>query len=151
MKTRNEIPNFGALIDRTLRVIKQQFIQLFKELELDITPEQWVLIDFLARNTEGVSQTQLANGSFKNAPTISRIVELLRKKDLLIKKQSKTDKRQSLIFLSPKGKQYYEKAYPRVMNLRKEGWNELSLDDYSQLERIMNKVFENFSEEGESV
>lgn len=79
MKDKQETPNFGALIDRTLRVIKQQFLQVFKELNLDVTTEQWVLIDFLSKN-DGVSQTELANGSFKNAPTISRIIDLLRKK-----------------------------------------------------------------------
>jgi len=135
--------NFGALIERTLRVTKQHFLQLFKELDIDITTEQWVLIDFLYQN-DGISQTELANGSFKNAPTISRIIDLLKKKELVIKKQSTEDKRQYLIFLTEKAKALHEKAYPKVLEFRKQGWEGLSYKDYQQLEKIMNTIFHNF-------
>jgi len=139
-----EIPNFGALIDRTLRIIKQQFLQVFKDLDLDVTTEQWVLIDLLAKN-DGVSQTDLAGSSFKNAPTTSRIIELLRKKGLINKQQSEEDKRQYLIFLSEKGKALHKRAYPKVVEFRNKGWEGLTLEDYQTLELVMNKVFDNFS------
>ena len=143
MKDKQETPNFGALIDRTLRVIKQQFLQVFKELNLDVTTEQWVLIDFLSQN-DGVSQTELANGSFKNAPTISRIIDLLRKKGLVVKEQSSKDKRQYLVFLTDNGKSLHKKAYPKVQEFRKKGWEGLSYKDFESLEKIMNKIFHNF-------
>ena len=55
---------YGTLIDRTLRMIKLNFIQGFKEAGVDLTPEQWVIIDRLYHQN-GISQTELANGSFK--------------------------------------------------------------------------------------
>ncbi len=72
---------YGTLIDRTLRIIKLNFIQGFKDAGIDLTPEQWVIIDRLHQQN-GISQTELANGSFKNAPTVSRIIDLLCKKGL---------------------------------------------------------------------
>ncbi len=145
MKDLQEIPNFGALIDRTLRVIKQQLLQVFKELDVDVTTEQWVLISLLAKN-DGIPQTELGNGGFKNAPTTSRIVELLRKKGLVTKEQSEYDKRQYLVFLTEKGKLLHEKTYPKVLEFRQKGWNGLSLYEYEILEKILNKVFDNFSD-----
>ncbi len=138
--------NFGAIMDRTLKLIKNNYLQTFRELGLDITTEQWVLLDRLAEG-DGVSQTDLANDSFKNAPTVSRIIELLRKKGLIEKKQSEDDRRQSLIYLSGKGKDYHQTATPAVLALRRRGWQGLNEQDYTDFMRIMNQIGGNFTEE----
>ena len=137
--------NFGAIIDRTLKLIKYSYLQTFKELGLDITTEQWVILDRLAEG-DGISQTDLANDSFKNAPTVSRIIELLRKKGLIQKKQSADDRRQSLIYLTNKGNEYHEIATPAVLALRRRGWQGLDEHDYDDFMRIMNKIGGNFTE-----
>ena len=103
--------NFGAIMDRTLKVIRQNYLQAFRDQEADITTEQWVLLDRLAGG-DGISQTDLANDSFKNAPTVSRIITLLAKKGLIHKQQSSTDRRQFLIFLSEDGRALHEKVLP---------------------------------------
>jgi hypothetical protein len=71
--------NFGAIMDRTLKLIRQNYLQAFRDQQADITTEQWVLLDRLAEG-DGIPQTDLANDSFKNAPTVSRIITLLAKK-----------------------------------------------------------------------
>lgn len=131
-------------MDRTLKLIKHNYLQTFRELELDITTEQWVIIDRLAEG-DGISQTDLANDSFKNAPTVSRIIELLRKKGLIEKQRSDDDRRQSLIFLSKKGKRFHQRATPAVLALRKQGWHGLNDEDYAHFRRIMEQIGENFS------
>lgn len=144
MTPTEETKNFGALMDRTLKIIKQNYLQAFRDLDVEITTEQWVLIDRLAEQ-DGISQTELANDSFKNAPTVSRIIELLRKKKLITKKQSEEDKRQFLIYLTNQGKALHEKAMPAVQQLRRQGWHGLSEDDYDHFVRMMNQIGENFS------
>ena len=138
--------NFGAIMDRTLKLIKHSYLQTFRELDLDITTEQWVILDRLAEG-DGISQTDLANDSFKNAPTVSRIIELLRKKGLIEKKQSDNDRRQSLIYISGKGQSYHERATPAVLELRQRGWQGLNEQDYVDFMRIMNRIGDNFSED----
>jgi DNA-binding MarR family transcriptional regulator len=145
MMPADDTKNFGALMDRTLKIIKQNYLLVFRDLGVEITTEQWVLIDRLAKQ-DGVSQTELASDSFKNAPTVSRIIELLRKKKLITKKQSKEDKRQFLIFLSDQGKALHQKAMPAVQQLRRQGWHGLSETDYDHFVRMMKQIEENFSE-----
>lgn len=140
----DDTKNFGALMDRTLKLIKQNYLQAFRDLDVEITTEQWVLIDRLAEQ-DGISQTELASGSFKNAPTVSRIIELLKKKKLISKKRSKEDKRQYLIFLTDKGKNLHHKAMPAVQQLRRKGWHGLNENDYEHFVRMMNQIEENFS------
>ena len=87
MAKRQSAKNFGAYIDRTIKIIRQNYLKAFKEIDVDLTTEQWVLLDSLYES-DGVSQNELANGSFKNAPTVSRIIDLLCKKGLTERKLS---------------------------------------------------------------
>ena len=135
--------NFGAVIDRTLKIIKANYQKAFNEIGIDITTEQWVLIDALYKNN-GISQNELASGSFKNAPTISRIIDLLCKKGLTERQRFENDKRQYKIFLTPLGKKTYRKALPIVINLREKGWESLNEKDYEHFNRIMDQIFSNF-------
>lgn len=135
---------YGTLIDRTLRIIKLQFIHAFKEAGVDLTPEQWVIIDELYKHN-GISQTELANGSFKNAPTVSRIIDLLASKNMVERQRFENDRRRYKIFLTKKGKETFEKAHPIVLSLRNQGWSNLSDEDYAHFTRIMNQIFDNLS------
>lgn len=136
--------NFGAIMDRTLKLIRQNYLQAFRDQQADITTEQWVLLDRLAEG-DGISQTDLANDSFKNAPTVSRIVTLLAKKKLIRRKQSSEDRRQYLIYLTDEGRQLHENILPSVLALRTQGWQHLSEKDYKDFVRIMDQIGENFS------
>jgi len=144
MKVEDSTWNFGAIMDRTLKLIKLNYLQTFRELGLDITTEQWVILDRLAEG-DGISQTDLANDSFKNAPTVSRIIELLVKKGFIEKKRSSDDRRQFLIFLSEQGRLCHAKATPAVKELRRRGWTGLDESDYKEFYRIMNQIGDNFS------
>jgi DNA-binding MarR family transcriptional regulator len=103
------------------------------------------LLDSLYQ-ADGISQNELANGSFKNAPTVSRIVDLLCKKGLTERKRFETDKRRYKVYLTNKGKDTYIKTKPVVVKLRKKGWKNLSDEDYDFFLRIMNQIFKNFEE-----
>lgn len=135
--------HFGTVIDRTYRIIKLNFLQAFKELGVDITTEQWVIIDALYQEN-GLSQTALASLSFKNAPTVSRIIDLLCKKGLTERHRFENDRRRYKIFLTQKGKNTYEKVLPKVIALREQGWQHLSEEDYDNFLRIIQQVYRNF-------
>jgi DNA-binding MarR family transcriptional regulator len=145
MAKKQSIKNFGAYIDRTIKIIRQNYLKAFKEVDVDLTTEQWVLLDSLYQ-ADGISQNELANGSFKNAPTVSRIVDLLCKKGLTERKRFETDKRRYKVYLTNKGKDTYIKTKPVVVKLRKKGWKNLSDEDYDFFLRIMNQIFKNFEE-----
>ena len=137
--------NFGAIIDRTIKMIKLNYLKAFKEADVDITTEQWVLLQSLY-NDDGISQNDLASGSFKNAPTVSRIIDLLVKKGLVERKRFDNDRRRYRIFLTKKGKETYERALPAVLELRRKGWQGLSDHDFEHLIRILDQVFVNFED-----
>lgn len=134
----------GYYLERTTRIVKLSYLQAFAQLEVDITPEQWVMLDSLYHRN-GQSQTELAGDSYKNAPTVSRIIDLLEKKGLVERQRFANDRRRYKIFLTEKGQTTVEKVQPAVAALREKGWQELTDDDYSNFLRILNQVFDNLN------
>lgn len=134
----------GFILERTTRLVKLQFHRAFKELQVDMTPEQWVLLDRLAQNN-GQAQKDLGDGSYKNAATISRILDVLEKKKWISRKISAKDRRVYMISLTTAGKKIVKKVQPMVNDLRKKGWEGLSKKDYDVFTRITDQIFKNYS------
>lgn len=137
---------YGMLIDRTLRMIKLRYLQTFRAAGVDITPEQWALIDQLY-HSNGISQNELANGTFKNAPTVSRIIDLLCKKGWTKRTRREDDRRSFNIFLTNEGEEIVKHLLPKVTHLRELGRKDISDKDYETFVSIMNKVYENYQDE----
>lgn len=134
----------GFYLERTTRLVKLNFHQTFKNAGLNLTPEQWVVLDLL-NNCNGLSQSDLAEQSFKDAPSISRIIDTLVKKGYVQRKAAANDRRKFEIFLTPEGRKTVETLLPIVNDLRARSWQHLSSKDYEEFLRIMNQVFENMS------
>lgn len=140
METENK--KIGYYLERTSRIVKLNFHQVFKNLDLSLTPEQWVILDML-NQTNGLSQTVIAEQSFKDAPSISRTLDTLSKKQYVERRNAKDDRRKFEIFLTAKGKKIVKKVEPEVEKLRDLTWEGLSDEDYQQFLQIMNQVFKN--------
>ncbi len=135
----------GYYLERTTRLVKLNFHQAFKSIGLSLTPEQWVIMDLL-KNENGLSQTALAEQSFKDAPSISRIIDTLVKKNYVVRKASPNDRRSFEIFLSQEGKDVVKKTLPIVNELREKSWQNLSKEDYENFIKIINQVFRNMEQ-----
>lgn len=139
-------PNVGTMLDRTTRLLKQHYLRAFREEGIDISTEQWVLLDRLFSQGDA-SQTELANGTYKDAPTVSRIIDKLARKKLVERKRYPNDRRRYLVSITPTGRQIHERISPYVSNLRQQTWNGLSEDDFDRLQGILQHIRGNFEEE----
>lgn len=137
--------NVGTLLDRTTRLMKANFQRTFKDLGVNLTPEQWVLLDHLYK-TGSVSQTDLANGTFKDAPTVSRIIDKLAQKGLAARSRFPNDRRRYQVDLTENGKKTHELLHPKVVALRQQTWKGLTEGDYEELVRLLGHIRENFAE-----
>lgn len=147
MQNNDNTKNFGAFIDRTLRMIRLDLGKRLKAQGVDITPEQWMILSSLYE-TNGQSQTEIGSNSFKNAPTVSRIIDLLCKKGLTERQRFENDRRSYKIFLTEAGKATVEKAYPAIAATRRKGAQGMSNEEYKNLVSTLNKIFDNLADEG---
>jgi len=134
----------GFLLERTTRIAKLSFTQAFKQLDADITPEQWIVLDTI--NVNGtMSQKDIGSSSFKNAPTISRIIDNLVKKGFVSRISEEDDRRKTSISLTEKGKTLIAKCQKEVDSLRRLSWDNLTDKDYDDFTRVLDQIFDNFA------
>ncbi|MFN8261233.1 MAG: MarR family transcriptional regulator [Chitinophagales bacterium] len=134
--------NYGFILESTAKKIKLELQRKFNEIGADITVDQWVvLLELYQHNTQ--SQVDLCEHCAKDAPTITRIIELLVKKELISREECKEDRRKFNVSLSKKGKALIQKLLPVVVEFRKKGWNNLTEKDIQHIERITKRIKEN--------
>lgn len=130
-------------IDTTIKKIRSSLQKRLTEAGVDLTVDQWVLIDHISRDG-GTSQNALAEITYKDPPTVTRIVDLLEKKGLVERRMAVGDRRKFNLFLTEKGNAVYKEAFPIVAEIRRIGWGELSEADYQNFVRIMDSIYTNF-------
>ena len=118
------------LMDKALRASRKHSIKVFKENDLDISLDQWVV---MRRIYEEKSQTQieLALATYKDAASMVRRIP------------NETDRRKSCLILTKKGADTINSAYAVVAQLRAEGLDGISNEELQAAKRVMNKIAQN--------
>ncbi|QJD77642.1 MarR family winged helix-turn-helix transcriptional regulator [Spirosoma rhododendri] len=132
-------------IDTTIKKIRNALQKQFNDAGFDLTVDQWVVLDHIARNP-GISQNSISEITVKDAPTVTRIIDLLSQKGLVERRMADTDRRKFLVFLTDAGQAKYDEVLPVVSAMRRKGWGNLSDDDYHQFVKIMDSIYQNMSE-----
>jgi DNA-binding MarR family transcriptional regulator len=81
--------------------------QSFAKAGHDVTTEQWRILRCL-QNRDGQRQQDLADVVHKDKTCITRIIDSMEKRDLVVRIPDRLDRRQKLIYLANKGKRLQE-------------------------------------------
>ncbi|MDF3078503.1 MAG: MarR family transcriptional regulator [Sphingobacteriaceae bacterium] len=133
---------YSYLLDRTARRVKQYAQRRFNAEEFDITVDQWLILKNL-NNSNNQNQSDLAELTGKDHPTLTRIVDLLCKKGLTERCIHPTDRRSFTVRLTESGKEKVENWSPKVAEIRTKAWENLSEEDYENMKRILNTIYNN--------
>lgn len=139
-KTKIEVPGF--ILERTAKRMKQYFQRALASADAGITIDQWVILQQL-HIQDGLSQLHLAKATYKDAPTVTRIIDLLCKKDLTVRVPDEADRRRFKIQLTEGGKAKIEEVLPIIKEARTVAWNHLDDEQITQLEVTLNQIFDN--------
>lgn len=135
----------GFIMERTTKRMKQYFQRILTEADTEITVDQWVLLQQLDQE-DGRSQLELARATFKDAPTVTRIIDLLAQKKLVRREPDPSDRRRFRIVLTPVGRQKIETVMPLVIQFRKAAWAGLSEQQIDALVDTLNTIFDNLND-----
>ncbi|HET9486356.1 MAG TPA: MarR family transcriptional regulator [Chryseosolibacter sp.] len=141
--------SYSFLLDRTARRVKQYAQQKFKELKLNVTVDQWLVLKHLYENAS-MKQNELAELLFKDNPTLTRIIDLLCDKKLTIRKQHPTDRRSFQVELTSQGKKKVEQMKPRIQKIRLKAWEGLSKEDFTHFKRVLDSIYHNLEHDRKS-
>jgi DNA-binding MarR family transcriptional regulator len=144
--TEERYNSYSFLLDRTARRVKQYAQQKFKELNLNVTVDQWLLLKHLYEN-KSMKQNELAELLFKDNPTLTRIIDLLCDKGLTVRKQHPDDRRSFHVELTKQGKKKVEEMKPRIKDIRLKAWEGLSEKDFGHFKKVLDTIYRNLEEQ----
>ena len=133
---------FAILNGKVSAAINRKLVRNFREAGLDITPEQWTVLLYLWEK-DGVSQQELCNATFKDKPSMTRLIDNMEKLNLVVRIASKDDRRTNLVHLTRLGRELEPEAR-RVSTLTlKEALQGVTSEELSISQEVLRKVFAN--------
>ena len=108
----------------------------------DITIDQCLVLIILNNNAK-ISQNELANLVFKDNASITRIIELMVKKEYLIRTIHQEDRRKFNLEITEKGIKTIKLIEPIILQNRETALNGLSLEEITLLNKTLNKIIIN--------
>jgi DNA-binding MarR family transcriptional regulator len=140
--TRRELYSF--MTGKASTAIARRLQKGFKQAGIDITIEQWSVLYHLWKE-DGLSQQQLCDATFRDKPSITRLVDNLEKQKLVKRTASKNDRRINKIFLTKEANQ----LQIRTMEIASRTLNEALVNvSYEQIEvakQVLQIVYDNLS------
>ncbi|MDQ6813890.1 MAG: MarR family transcriptional regulator [Bacteroidota bacterium] len=114
----------------------------FKQAGIEITIEQWSVLYHLWKQ-DGLSQQELCIQSFRDKPSITRLVDNLEKLRLVKRVPSKADRRINLIYLTETSKKLQEDTIELANNTLNEALQAVSNSDIETCKAVLQKVYDN--------
>ncbi|MDN4164026.1 MarR family transcriptional regulator [Cytophagales bacterium LB-30] len=144
MNQNEKYNTYSFLLERTARSVKQFAQRKFNELGFEVTVDQWQVLKVLYDHND-LNQREIAELTYKDHPTLTRIIDLLCKKELVERKMHPSDRRSFIIHLTEEGKAKVEFMKPQVAEIRTHAWHNLSDADFEEFKRILNTIYSNLS------
>jgi len=114
----------------------------FRESGLDLTVEQWSVLVHLWKE-DGVNQQELCNKTFRDKPSITRLLDNMEKLGMVTRVASKEDRRIKYIFLTEEAKEMRDKTMELANNTLMEGLTGVSSEDVEVVRKVLTQVYEN--------
>lgn len=132
----------GFILERTAKRMKRYAQQQLAAAGADITLDQWLILSELDRQ-DRQNQFQLAQATCKDAPTVTRIIDLLCKKGLTHRLTDPDDRRRFQVTLTPAGRRKIAEVLPIIRATRRRAWHGLSDAEMDQLVGMLNRIHGN--------
>lgn len=132
----------GVRLARVGMLSKAFAIQTFNKLNIEITPEQFLILMALNDN-DGIYQRQLANMTFKDRPNINRIVSILERGKYIVSQCSSNGRQIKQLFITDKGKSICNKILPIIFDVWNTTTKGLEENEIEQFINTLQKIEQN--------
>jgi DNA-binding MarR family transcriptional regulator len=114
----------------------------FKQEGIEITIEQWSVLYHLWKK-DGISQQELCNASFRDKPSITRLVDNLEKLNMVKRVGSPSDRRMNLIYLTETAKMLQTQTMQIAETTFNEALDGVSGIDIETAKSVLQQVYDN--------
>lgn len=114
----------------------------FRLAGLEITIEQWSVLYHLWKQ-DGMSQQELCNRTFRDKPSITRLIDNLEKQKLVKRMPSKEDRRINLVCLTEPAKLLQDKTIELANQTMDEALIGVNKNEIEIVKQVFQKVYDN--------
>ncbi|WP_152267775.1 MarR family winged helix-turn-helix transcriptional regulator [Agriterribacter humi] len=137
---RGELYSFITGVAST--AIARRLQKNFKQHGIDITIEQWSVLYHLWKQ-DGLSQQELCNATFKDKPSITRLVDNLEKLKLVKRVASVEDRRINMIYLSGAAATLRDQTMEMANQTLNEALGGVSTEEIEMCKSVLQRVYDN--------
>lgn len=124
--------------------LKQFIAVMFRKSGLPLTPEQFMLIDLLWNQGE-MSQQQLADQLQKDKNSVTKLVDAIERKGLVVRRQNANDRRSNTIVLTEKAQELKLGAKERGISVLDQMLKGIDEEELRSFLSTLHKLNENMT------
>ena len=140
--------SMGMLINSAHRAMTKRFVQNAMKSGLDISLDQWMVLGPIWQ-LESASQKELGEITLKDKTSITRLVDMLEKKNLVVRVEDQIDHRIKRVILTNAGKQLFFDVLPIMEKTREEVRKDISDQDIETFKKVLSSIIVNLEDEKE--
>ena len=133
---------YSFITGKASTAIARRLQKNFKDANVEITIEQWSVLYHLWKE-DGLSQQQLCDATFRDKPSITRLVDNLEKLMLVKRVSSKNDRRMNMIYLTHEAKDLQEKTMELANQTLNEALEGVSIEQIEIAKLVLQQVYDN--------
>lgn len=136
--------SLAHLMGRTSRAVLNRVQQNFTSAGHCITVEQWLLLVNL-RNRDSQLHQELADNTYKDKTTVTRLLDGLEKKGLVARVAGQADRRQKRISITGKGQELLKALGPLALETQSRSLQGIDPGELKICRNVLLKIYCNVS------
>jgi DNA-binding MarR family transcriptional regulator len=133
---------YSFITGKASTAIARRLQKKFNVAGLNITIEQWSVLYHLWKQ-EGISQQELCNATFRDKPSITRLVDNLERSGLVKRVASEHDRRINLIYLTKQAQKLQEEAMAMAEETLNEALITVPAEKIDVCKEVLQVVYDN--------
>ena len=133
---------YSFITGKASTAIARRLQKKFNTAGLSITIEQWSVLYHLWKQ-EGISQQELCNATFRDKPSITRLVDNLEKLNLVKRVASENDRRINLIYLTKQAQKLQDEAMLLAEETLNEALETVPVEKVDVCKEVLQVVYDN--------
>ncbi|OYW20480.1 MAG: MarR family transcriptional regulator [Sphingobacteriales bacterium 12-47-4] len=133
---------YSFITGKASTAIARRLQKKFNGSDLNLTIEQWSVLYHLWKQ-DGISQQELCNATYRDKPSITRLVDNLEKLNLVKRVPSAHDRRINLIYLTKQAQKLQEQTMEMAEETLNEALISVPADKIEVCKEVLQIVYDN--------
>jgi DNA-binding MarR family transcriptional regulator len=135
---------YSFITGKASTAIARRLQKKFNSAGVNLTIEQWSVLYHLWKS-DGMNQQELCNATFRDKPSITRLVDNLEKLDLVKRVSDGRDRRINKVFLTKNAEALEEKSMALAEETLNDALAGVSQEQIEMCKEVLQRVYDNLS------